>query len=132
LADLPSILFGGAPIEAIISGTAAAPDLGGINGPWLAGILMMLISGVLLLLGIIGRLGKFIPAQSIAGFLFVIGFNVTLIPDLKLAFGSGDPVSAAVAAGVTIISKNAFYGLAAGTLFYQLPQLVAIVLPLAA
>jgi AGZA family xanthine/uracil permease-like MFS transporter len=132
LADIPSILFGGAPIEAIISGTAAAPDIGGINGPWLAGILMMLVSGVLLLLGIIGRLGKFIPAQSIAGFLFVIGFNVTLVPDLKVAFASGDPIAAAVAAGITIISKNAFYGLAAGTIIYQLPQVVAWLLPLAA
>ncbi|MDR0424998.1 MAG: xanthine/uracil permease [Clostridiales Family XIII bacterium] len=131
LADIPSILFGGAPIEAIISGTAAVPDVGGINGAWLAGILMMLVSGILLLLGVIGKLGKYIPAQSIAGFLFIIGFNVTLVPDLKLAFASGDPVAAAVAAGVTIISKNAFYGLAAGTLIYQLPQLVQILLPLA-
>jgi AGZA family xanthine/uracil permease-like MFS transporter len=131
LADVPSILFGGAPIEAIISGTAAAPDLGSINGPWLAGILMMAVSGILLLLGVIGKLGKYIPAQSIAGFLFIIGFNVTLVPDMKAAFAAGDPVAAAVAAGVTIISKNAFYGLVAGTVVYQLPQLIPYLLPLA-
>lgn len=131
LADVPSILFGGAPIEAIISGTAAVPNIGNINGAWLAGILMMLISGALLLLGVVGKLGKYIPAQSIAGFLFIIGFNVTLVPDLKAAFASGDPIAAAVAAGVTIISKNAFYGLAAGALVYQLPQIAAALLPLA-
>jgi AGZA family xanthine/uracil permease-like MFS transporter len=132
LADIPSILLGGAPIEAIISGTAAAPDIFGLNGAWLAAILMMLISGILLLLGVIGKLGKFIPAQTIAGFLFIIGFNVTMIPDLKAAFAGADPVSAAVGASVTIITKNAFFGMVSGMIVHQLPQLVGMFLPLVA
>jgi AGZA family xanthine/uracil permease-like MFS transporter len=125
LADIPSILFGGAPIEAIISGTATAPNIGGINGPWLAGILMMAACGILLLSGVIGRLGKFIPAQSITGFLFVIGINVTLIPNLAAAFATDHVVAAGAAFAITILSKNAFFGLAAGALIYNIPALVS-------
>jgi AGZA family xanthine/uracil permease-like MFS transporter len=131
LADIPSILFGGAPIEAIISGTAAVPYIGDINGPWLAGILMMLVSGLLLLLGVVGKLGKYIPAQSIAGFLFIIGLCVTLVPDAMAAFATGTPAVAAIAFGITILTNNAFYGLAAGTLAYQLPVLIGMFMPLA-
>ena len=127
LADVPSTLFGGAPLEAIISGTAAAPDLGSVSGPWLAAILMMALSGILLLVGLIGKLGKYVPSQSIAGFLFVIGFCVTLLPSLTTAFASGQTASAAAAVAVTILTSNAFYGLAAGALLLQLPQLVGVV-----
>jgi AGZA family xanthine/uracil permease-like MFS transporter len=126
LADLPSILFGGAPIEAIISGTGFAPNLGNINGPWLAGILMMAISGILLITGLVGKLGKYIPAQSIAGFLFIIGLNVTLIPNLAGAFATGDVVVAGAAFAITILSNNAFYGLVAGALLYKLPVLIPL------
>jgi len=77
LADLPSAFFGGAPIEVVISGTAAAP------WPLAAGVLMMLLCAVLLLTGVIGRLGKFIPPASISGFLFVIGFFLTFIPNFN-------------------------------------------------
>lgn len=45
LADIPSIMFGGMPLEAIISGTCS------VSWPWLAGIFMMVISGILLLSG---------------------------------------------------------------------------------
>ena len=126
------MLFGGAPIEAIISGTAAVPNIGEINGAWLAGILMMTVSGLLLLLGVIGKLGRYIPAQSIAGFLFVIGFCVTLVPDAMVAFAAGEPAVAAIAFGITMLTKNAFYGLAAGTLAHRLPELIALFVPLAA
>ena len=44
LADVPSALFGGPPIEAIISGTAAAPS------PVLCGIVFMAVTGLLLCL----------------------------------------------------------------------------------
>jgi AGZA family xanthine/uracil permease-like MFS transporter len=127
LADVPSTLFGGAPLEAIISGTAAAPNLGSVSGPWLAAILMMALSGILLLVGLIGKLGKYVPSQSIAGFLFVIGFCVTLLPSLTTAFASGQTAPAAIAVAVTILTSNAFYGLAAGALLLQLPQLVGVV-----
>jgi AGZA family xanthine/uracil permease-like MFS transporter len=114
LADIPSILFGGAPIEAIISGTAASP------WPVVAGIVMMALCGVLLITGILGRLGKYIPAESIAGFLAVIGFKLTLVLNLGLigvlAKNPTDASAGVVAFGITALTKNPFLGLVAGIL----------------
>ena len=124
LADIPSVLFGGAPLEAIISGTAGAPNIGNVNGAWLAGMLMMIVSGIILLTGLVGRLGKFIPAQSITGFLFVIGINITLVPNLAAAFATSYVAAAGAAFSITILSKNAFYGLATGALIYNIPTLI--------
>jgi AGZA family xanthine/uracil permease-like MFS transporter len=110
LADVPSILFGGMPIEAIISGTAAAP------WPVAAGIVMMALSGALLLTGLLGRIGKYVPSQSISGFLLIIGFVLTVVPNFSAVSGSSSPLEGIVAAGVTVITKNAFIGLVAGVL----------------
>lgn len=110
LADIPSILFGGMPLEVIISGTSAT------HWPLLAGILMMLISGFLLLFGFMDKLSKWIPAESISGFLFIIGFSLTLIPNLVTVANSNQPVEGIVAASVTAITKNAFLGIVAGIL----------------
>jgi len=135
LADVPSILFGGAPIEAIISGTAGVPSLGIVNGPWLAGIIMMALSGILLITGLVGKLGKYIPAQSIAGFLFIIGLNITVLPNLATVAGALVQVTEAfdanivgflaggTACAITVISENAFVGLATGALIYNIPVL---------
>lgn len=108
LADIPSALFGGPPIEAIISGTAGAP------WPVACGIVFMLTTGVLILVGVIGRLGKYLPSQSIAGFLVVIGFALTFAPNLSTVAGSDHAVSGYFALGVTAWSKNPFLGLVAG------------------
>jgi len=114
LADIPSILFGGAPIEAIISGTAASP------WPIMAGVVMMALCGVLLITGILGRLGRYIPAESIAGFLAIIGFKLTLVLNLgligALARNPTDASAGMVAFGITALTKNPFLGLAAGIL----------------
>ncbi|MCL2573206.1 MAG: xanthine/uracil permease [Defluviitaleaceae bacterium] len=119
IADIPSILFGGAPVGAIISATAAAP------WPVIAGVVMMLLCALLLLLGLMTKAVKYIPVQAIAGFLFIIGFFSTFVPNLRSSFGitfaegawtlSGDTVSQAAAAlAVTAITKNPFLGLVAG------------------
>jgi AGZA family xanthine/uracil permease-like MFS transporter len=110
LADFPSALFGGPPIEAIISGTAGAP------WPVLCGIVFMFAMGILVLLGLVGRLGKYLPAQSIAGFLLVIGIALTFVPNLGAVSGSDQPVSGYIALGVTAWSKNPFLGMVAGVL----------------
>lgn len=108
LADIPSALFGGPPIEAIISGTAGAP------WPVACGIVFMLVTGALILAGVIGRLGKYLPSQSIAGFLVVIGFALTFAPNLSAVSGSDHPMSGYIALGVTAWSKNPFLGMVAG------------------
>ena len=109
LADIPSSLFGGPPIEAIISGTAAAP------APVACGIVFMAATGLLILLGVVGRLGRYLPAQSIAGFLFVIGIFMTFIPNVNPLAGDGQYGAAGyVSLAVTAWSKNPFLGMVAG------------------
>jgi len=121
LADIPSALFGGPPIEAIISGTAGAP------WPVACGIVFMLITGVLILLGVIGRLGKYLPSQSIAGFLLVIGFALTFAPNLSAVAASDDPVSGYMALGVTAWSKNPFLGMVVGIVVRYFGSYVGLV-----
>ena len=94
LADIPSALFGGPPIEAIISGTAGAP------WPVACGVVFMLVTGILVLLGLVGRLGKYLPAQSISGFLLIIGLVITFVPNLSTVAASDGSVSGFVALGV--------------------------------
>jgi len=108
LADIPSSLFGGPPIEAIISGTAGAP------WPVACGIVFMFATGILVLVGVIGRLGKYLPSQSIAGFLLVIGFALTFAPNLSAVASSDNPMSGYIALGVTAWCKNPFIGMLAG------------------
>ncbi len=110
LADIPSALFGGPPIEAIISGTAGAP------WPVACGVVFMLLTAILILTGLIGRLGKYLPAQSIAGFLFVIGLIMTFAPNLSTVATTPNPMGGYIALGVTAWSKNPFFGMVAGVL----------------
>lgn len=121
LADVPSALFGGPPIEAIISGTAGAP------WPVACGVVFMLVMGVLILTGVISRLGKYLPAQSIAGFLFVIGFIMTFAPNLAAASQSENAMSGYVALGVTAWSKNPFLGMVAGIIVRYLGMYIGLV-----
>ena len=67
-----SALFGGAPVEAIISATGAAPN------PMISGMLMMIILGIIMATGLLTKLARFVPMESVAGFLFIIGAFVTL------------------------------------------------------
>jgi len=117
LADIPSVIFGGAPVGAIISATAASP------WPVMAGILMMLLCALLLLLGLMTKAVRYVPVQAIAGFLFIIGFFSTFVPQLRNVFlmnggspSAQDTVQAATAMGITALTKNPFLGLVAGIL----------------
>ena len=121
LADIPSAIFGGPPIEAIISGTAGAP------WPVICGIVFMLVMGILVLLGLIGRLGKYLPAQSISGFLLVIGIAMTFAPNLVTVTTSENAMSGYIALGVTAWSKNPFHGMVVGVLVRYLGVYVGLV-----
>lgn len=121
LADVPSALFGGPPIEAIISGTAGAP------WPVACGVAFMLVTGILILTGVIGRLGKYLPAQSISGFLFVIGLIMTFAPNLSTVAASDGSMSGYIALGVAAWSKNPFLGMVAGILVKYLGSYVGLV-----
>jgi AGZA family xanthine/uracil permease-like MFS transporter len=112
LADMVSALFGGAPVEAIISATAGAPN------PVLSGVLMMVIMAALLLAGLLPKIGKYIPSESIAGFLFVLGAIVTVPSNATAALTGAEPASGLVG-GVTMVVtaiSDPFFGMAAGLL----------------
>ena len=111
LADAVSALFGGAPVEAIISATAGAPH------PVTAGVLMMGIMAVILFCGLLPKIGKDVPSQSIAGFLLILGAVVTVPGTAAAAFagtGAGDTIVAGVTMGVTAFT-DPFFGMLAGT-----------------
>lgn len=111
LADAVSALFGGAPVEAIISATAGAPH------PVTAGVLMMGIMAVILFCGLLPKIGKYVPSQSIACFLLILGAVVTVPGNAAAAFagtGAGDTIVAGVTMGVTAFT-DPFFGMLAGT-----------------
>lgn len=107
LADMGTSLLGGAPVETIISATGSAPE------PVLAGIIMMVIMAIILLLGWLPKMGKFIPAASIAGFLFILGAVVTFPENASLAFSSAHKVISALVLIITAIF-DPFSGLVVG------------------
>lgn len=106
LADMGSSFFGGAPVESIISATANAPH------PVWAGVAMMVVVGVILLSGLLPKIGRYVPASSIAGFLFVLGLFKTFVLDAPVALAS-NPAVGGTALVVTAIS-NPFLGMIAG------------------
>lgn len=100
LADMGSSFFGGAPVESIISATASAPH------PVWAGVAMILIMGVL------PKISKYVPASSIAGFLFVLGIFKTVALDAPAALAA----NAAVGGSTLVVTAvtNPFLGMVAG------------------
>lgn len=118
LADISSSLFGGGPVESIISGTATAPH------PLLASVLMMLIMAVILLLKLLPVIGKYVHKSAIAGFLFILGVFVTFATNVQAAilsapkfagpFGFG-PWGMIISATIIVSARwNPFFGLLAG------------------
>ena len=103
VASIFSGMFGGANLEPIISATAAAPH------PVFSGVLMMVMMGALLLFGVLPKLGKWVPTQSIVGFLLILG-TLIIIPE-NLPILMADPVPGAVAAGVTAAAIDPFLGM---------------------
>ena len=120
LADIPSAIFGGAPIEAIISGTAGAP------APVLCAIVMMALTGALLLAGLVGKISRYLPSQSIAGFLLIIGFFLTFTPNLAAVSATPAPIQGYMALGVTVWSKNPFLGMLAAVAVRYLGMFVGL------
>lgn len=120
VADFFSSLFGGAPLESIISATGSAPH------PVFAGVLMMAIMAAILFFGILPKLGKFIPMSSIAGFLFVLGAIVTVPSN----FAAGAAISPMIA-GVTMIVSffaDPFFGMVAGIAIKFILPILGVVL----
>ena len=113
IADIVSSLFGGAPVQAIISATGAAPH------PLASGVLMMVIMAAILAAGLLVKIGKYVPNESIAGFLLVLGAIVTVPINASLALSSGvgsvDTIIGGVTMTVTAIA-DPFMGMVSGLL----------------
>ena len=109
LADMASALFGGGPVEVIISATASAPH------PVWSGVLMMVLMAIILFAGLLPKIGKYIPTASIAGFLFVLGAIVTLPGNAAAAIG-GDGSSGIVGAMTMVVTAitDPFVGMLSG------------------
>lgn len=107
LSGFTSAIFGGAPLEPIISGTAAAPN------PVLSAALLMAFAAVILLLGLIGRAARYIPLQAVTGFLLLLG-TLIIFPENAPAAMEADPVVGGVTAVVTAATMDPFIGMIAG------------------
>jgi AGZA family xanthine/uracil permease-like MFS transporter len=108
LAGAASAAFGGAPVEPIISGTAAAPN------PVTSGALMMVIMGVLLLLGLLPKLARWVPTASIAGFLFLLGAVLAIPGNIGGVVTESDMFSGPVTVAVTAVTFDPFLGMLSG------------------
>jgi adenine/guanine/hypoxanthine permease len=120
VADFVSVPAGGLPLEGIISGTAGAPN------PVLTGVLMMAFIGILIVTGAVEKLAKYVPAESISGFLLVIGFVLTVLPSIGGVIATGAIAAGMAAMGMTILSKNPFYGMVAGVIVKLLGPMLGI------
>ena len=112
-------LFGGAPVEAIISATGAAPNA------MVAAALMMVMMAVILVTGLLPKLARFVPMQSIAGFLFVIGAFVTTQGNAFNAFNGASPLERLGASTTLVMTAltDPFIGLMSGTLVMRVAPL---------
>ncbi|EST51988.1 guanine permease [Brevibacillus panacihumi W25] len=110
VADMASALFGGAPVEAIISATSGAPN------PVASGVLMMILMAAILFAGLLPKIGRYIPSESIAGFLFVLGAIVTAPGNAMAALTAEDPSSTLVGGMTMVVTaiSDPFFGMLAG------------------
>ncbi|MBU5292701.1 NCS2 family permease [Anaerosalibacter bizertensis] len=114
LADLASAMFGGGPVESIISATGGSPH------PLMSGVLMMVLMAIILFAGLLPKMGKYIPSESIAGFLFVLGAIVTVPVNAVSALTGtgipGGPIVGGITMTVTAIT-DPFLGMVSGIIF---------------
>ena len=114
LADLASSMFGGGPVESIISATGGAPR------PLFSGVLMMVLMAIILFAGLLPKMGKYIPSESIAGFLFVLGAIVTVPINATAALTATGVAGGAITGGITMTVTavtDPFFGMLAGVIF---------------
>lgn len=108
IGDAISAFFGGGPVEAIISGTAVAPN------PIMSGAIMMIIMAAILFAKLLPKIAKYVPNQSIAGFLFVLGAIVVFPTNISSVL-EADPIIAGVTTIVTA-TTDPFLGMISGIL----------------
>jgi adenine/guanine/hypoxanthine permease len=114
LSSLASGLLGGPPLETTPAPMASASD------PVLSTVLFMALMAAVTGLGLVTRVGRFVPLQAIAGFLIVLGIPVIMPEQLPTALEA--PLAGGTALAVTALT-NPFYGILAGELVALLVEL---------
>lgn len=123
LADLASAMFGGGPVESIISATGGAPH------PLMSGVLMMSLMAIILFAGLLPKMGKYIPSESIAGFLFVLGAIVTAPVNATAALTATGIPGGSIVGGITMTVTaitDPFLGMLAGIIFKGFASILGI------
>lgn len=105
---MTSALFGGSPLEPVISVTSAAEH------PIICAAVFMVIMGVLLLSGILLKIVKYIPTTSIVGLLFLLGAFIGIPSNIQGIVNDTDAFSGPVTMVVTVATSNPFFGMLAG------------------
>ena len=108
VAGAASGLFGGAPMEPLISLAAASPT------PNLTTPIFVAIAGVLLILGVLPRIARHIPLTAISGVLFLLGAGIAIPENISYVIADGDPISGSVSLVVTAATMDPFLGMLAG------------------
>jgi AGZA family xanthine/uracil permease-like MFS transporter len=109
-----SIAYGGIDSE-ILAKVQANPDAVNITSgvasfyPVLSGVILLILMGVILLFGLLPKVGKWVPTQSVVGFLLVLSTMIIIPENLPILLK--DPVTGAVAAGVTAAAIDPFLGM---------------------
>lgn len=119
LSGFSSAIFGGAPLEPIITGTAASPN------PVFSAALMMGIAAVILLVGLLGKAARYIPVQAVTGFLLLLGALIIFPENAPVAM-SEDPIVGGVTITVTAATMDPFIGMIAGLITKGLMTLFGI------
>jgi len=73
---------------------------------------MMGLAGVILLLGFVGKIARYIPIQAVTGFLLLLGALIIFPENAPLAME--DPFVGGVTAVVTGATMDPFIGMVAG------------------
>ena len=87
---------------------------------------MMSLMAIILFAGLLPKIGKYIPTESIAGFLFVLGAIVT-VPGNALMALSSTGVGCAAVGGITMAVTavtDPFLGMLAGIVFKLLAGII--------
>jgi AGZA family xanthine/uracil permease-like MFS transporter len=86
---------------------------------------MMVLMAAILFAGFLPKIGRFIPSESISGFLFVLGAIVTVPGNATAALTGGDSSSGLVGGMTMVVTaiSDPFFGMLAGLLMRALISL---------
>jgi AGZA family xanthine/uracil permease-like MFS transporter len=79
--------------------------------------------------GLLPKIGNYVPSESIAGFLFVLGAIVTTPGSAMAALSVADIPGGAMVGGITMTVtaiSNPFYGMLAGVIFRAAAMMVGM------